>query len=147
MVTTGSLNVQSGVVIGGEFVLDMTSITLKDTDNERLLNEIKEDIFSASMYPTSTFVITSVVTTATGMIINGDLTITDQTHPISFPAMLDASEQQVNLQAEFAIDRRIWGLTAFEGIANDYIEYSVDLNFVATPVVDSETVVATGTSN
>lgn len=108
----------------------MDSIVVHDDpNNAMLLKDIKEGIFSASTYPTSTFNITSVVLTATGYTVNGDLTITDQTHPISFPATIHMADENIVLQSAFAIDRRIWGLTALEGIANDYIEYTINLTF------------------
>lgn len=129
--TTGTVDIDSGTIVNGKFVLDMTSITLDDApDNTKLLKEIKEDIFSATKYPTSEFVITSVTTTATGATVQGDLTIAGQTHPIAFPATIVTTDEGTTFEAAFAIDRRIWGLTAFEGIANDYIEYVVNLSFV-----------------
>ena len=128
--TEGSIDIVSGWITSGSFTLDMTSITLDDApDNTKLLNDIKEDIFSATQYPVSQFVITSVVASGADYTVQGNLTIAGQTHPIAFPATILVTDTQTTFQAAFAIDRTIWGLTAFEGIANNYIEYTVNLLF------------------
>lgn len=142
--TEGSVEIVDGIIDSGFFVLDMTSITLDDSpDNTRLLNEIKEDIFSASNYPTSEFTITSVVASGSEFSVQGNLTIAGQTHPIIFPAQIVTTDEETTFKAAFAIDRRVWGLTAFEGIANDYIEYIVDITFAQN--IDTTTI-STGTT-
>ena len=105
--TEGNVSIVSGVITSGSFNLDMTSITLDDIDNAKLLGEIKNDIFSVSTYPTSQFVITTVSASATGYTVQGNLTIAGQTHPIAFPATLTTRDDETRLQAAFAIDRLV----------------------------------------
>lgn len=143
--TEGNVSIVSGVITSGSFNLDMTSITLDDIDNAKLLGDIKNAIFSVSTYPTSQFVITTVSSSATGYTVQGNLTIAGQTHPIAFPATLTTRDDETRLQAAFAIDRLVRWLNAFQGVANDYIEYTVDLIF--SPVVSLPTDVLTGTAS
>ena len=56
----GSMQIEKGVLTGGMFVVDMTSI--KDADgSKRLEGHLNSpDFFDVKKYPTSTFVITSI---------------------------------------------------------------------------------------
>lgn len=92
----GNILFQSGVLefngdklTGGEFVVDMTSITNLDIESEeykqKLIGHLKsDDFFSVSTYPTSKLVLSSVKSMGDGYHVNGKLTIKGKTHPIEF---------------------------------------------------------------
>lgn len=124
---TADLNVTNGM-LNGTFTIDMTTITLKDIESEKLLGEIKENIFSVSQYPTSTFTITNIQNTQEGLMVIGDLTIAGTTNTLSFTPTIEAVKDGFQFKAEFAIDRTLWGITAFENMTSKYIQYNFDLH-------------------
>ncbi|WP_316788629.1 YceI family protein [Pedobacter frigoris] len=83
---SGSLKVDGKSVIGGNFVIDMTSI--KDADgSEKLEGHLKaDDFFGSIKFPTSTFAITKVTGKGANITVSGNLTIKGITKPLSFPA-------------------------------------------------------------
>ena len=133
---TGTVNVKDGFlatkgenVVGGEFTLDMTSIKLLDIKNDKFEGEIRDDFFEAPKYQTAKFVITSVQMTEARAIVKGDLTIKDQTHPIEFPVAFVFGGDKIMGVAELAIDRTMWGLNMWEGMVNNFLEFSINLTW------------------
>lgn len=78
---SGSLILTGGKISGGEFVVDMSSITVLDLPagewNEKLVDHLKsDDFFDSTAHPESKLVITSATTdTAGNVAIKGVLTI------------------------------------------------------------------------
>lgn len=105
-----------GDLAGGKFIIDMEDISstnLPTADlKKNLVDHLKsDDFFSVSNYPTAQFKITSVEKKSeNSYLLTGDLTIRGQTHPISFPAIINISPTEINAQAEFSIDRTVWGI-------------------------------------
>lgn len=83
---SGNLLMNGNKLVGGKFVMDMT--TIKDEGGtaklEGHLNS--EDFFSTEKFPTSTFVITKVSGSGGNVNVLGDLTIKGTTKPVIFPA-------------------------------------------------------------
>jgi polyisoprenoid-binding protein YceI len=113
---SGSVKVQDGKVVGGEVVVDMTTITEKDAGSEEYAAKLvghlmSEDFFKVDSFPTSKIVVKSVE----NGIVNADLTIKDVTKAISFPAEISVSEDAVNVNAKFNINRTDWGVVYGSG--------------------------------
>jgi polyisoprenoid-binding protein YceI len=78
---SGSLTLTAGKISGGEFVVDMTSISVVDLPagewNDNLVGHLKsDDFFGVATYPESKLVITSATTDAIGNVaVKGVLTI------------------------------------------------------------------------
>ncbi len=115
---TGNIKLKSGTLLmesdklkGGNFTIDMTSITNSDIEDEKnsqkLVNHLEsDDFFSVKQYPEATFKITSFVDKGDGnYTINGDLTIKDKTEPITFPAIVMYKNSQVVASAKITFDR------------------------------------------
>ncbi len=93
---SGNILFQSGILefdgdklTGGEFVVDMTSITNSDIESDeykqKLIGHLKsDDFFSVSTYPTSKLILSSVKPMGDGYHVKGKLTIKGKTHPIEF---------------------------------------------------------------
>lgn len=93
---SGNINFKSGVLefegdelAGGEFVVDMNSITctdLKDEGyNQKLVAHLKsDDFFGVESYPVSRLVLTSVEKSSNGYLIHAELTIKSKTNPVEF---------------------------------------------------------------
>lgn len=133
-VQEGTILVDSGHIVGGNFVIDISR--LKDNDlaadpkNQATLEgHLKSpDFFDVEKYPLGNFVITSIVPfisdTAIEVLlpdathtVTGNLTLKDKTKSISFPALLTIDENSVAAQANFNIDRNDWNIN-YKGPGN-----------------------------
>ncbi|SFW73031.1 Polyisoprenoid-binding protein YceI [Sinomicrobium oceani] len=85
----GHLVFEGDKLTGGEFVVDLTTISATDLEGEykdKLDGHLKsEDFFDVQKYPTAKMVITKVKSTGKNAYkVTGDLTIKEKTHPVSF---------------------------------------------------------------
>ena len=153
---SGTVSVENGAVTGGEFNIDMASLTTDKTAVDPSISDGKTsadldthlksaDFFDVAKYPTSSFKITgvtafdatkgeSVIEGATNT-ISGNLTIKDKTVNVTFPAKVTITESGVSIESKFAINREDWGLTyGTDGDAKDWMisqELNIELNIQA----------------
>lgn len=123
----GDVVVNEGKVVGGNFVIDMNTITVTDiTDPEMKANleghlkgataENSDHFFNAGKYPTGTFVITSITEENGAQMVEGNLTIKDITNSVKFPAVITVNENDVTIVTEnFEINRTKWGINYNSG--------------------------------
>ena len=138
----GTLNVKSGEikmkgnqVVGGTFVLDMTSINSTDLTGEyqtKLNNHLKNgDFFEVEKYPTATYKITSVKKNASkdyNFVVNGNLTVKGKTNPVSFPAKITAKNGVVTLESDkFSFDRQKFDVAYKSTMQDVLVKDDVDL--------------------
>ena len=104
---------------GGEFAIDMTSLTdtdLKDAAyNKKLVTHLKsEDFFNAEKFPTAVLKIKSVKSvegfTGPTFEVTGDLTIKGKTNEVKFPAMVQTKDGKTTATANITIDRTKWDI-------------------------------------
>lgn len=139
----GTLYVQNGKVTGGNFNIDMNTITVSDLtgeSNQKLTAHLKSnDFFSVANSPTSNFVITEIGPGTNGATntIKGNLTIKGITKPVQFPANIQVNNGKVTANANFNIDRTEYDIKYgsgkfFEGIGDKAIHdnFNIDLNLV-----------------
>lgn len=146
-VTGGSVSAQNGMVTGGEFTLDMTSITVTDLEGDQKSNleghlkgsadDNKNDFFNVADFPTATFAITKVTKKegdpAGNALVYGNLTMKDQTKEVGFTANIDVKDEMVRVSTnEFAINRTDWGIkygspTFVEGLKDKAINDDIKL--------------------
>jgi polyisoprenoid-binding protein YceI len=110
-ISSGSLKVTEGNLVGGSFVIDMNTITNRDVesaeDNAKLVGHLKSaDFFDVENNPTAEFVITKIE----GSNVSGNLTILGNTNEITFPATINVSDAGVEAKAEFTINRTLWNI-------------------------------------
>jgi len=127
-ITDGSVTFADNKIVAGEFMIDMSTIELLDINNESFEAEIRDEFFEAPRYPTTTLMITDSTTQGDQLIVSADLTIKDQTHPITFPVTI-TNNNYPSIKTSFAIDRNIRGLTMWKWSVNDYLEFDLDLKF------------------
>jgi polyisoprenoid-binding protein YceI len=108
-----------------ELVVDTTS--MHTDDSAKLLKHLKSgDFLDVETFPTATFKSTSIAADGKGYTISGDLTLRGKTLPISFPATINVSDKSVQAKAEFAINRKDFGIV-YPGMKDDLIRDNVVL--------------------
>lgn len=123
------------VITGGEFTIDMNSITNTDIKtkkaNNSLVNHLKDpDFFDVKKHPLAKLIIIDVeYFKDKSMRIHANLTLKGITNPIKFNAT--PNYQEKSLTAKFKIDRREWNVnykSKFkDGAISDAIGFEVIL--------------------
>ncbi len=135
----GTVDVQSGSltvgddIISGIIVFDMTSIASEV--GESLDSHLKDlDFFDTDNHPQSILNISGYINGE----IQGDLTIKGITQPVSLPAEITTTESDMNISAEFSLDRTLWEVnynsaSVFGDLGDTFINDSIDfrVNIVA----------------
>jgi len=106
----GNLLLEEGKLVGGNFTIDMSTITNSDLEGEykgKLEGHLKsDDFFGVETYPTATLTITKVEPQGGNTYqITGDLTIKNKTNQIQFPATVNAQGNRVTADASITVDR------------------------------------------
>jgi polyisoprenoid-binding protein YceI len=106
--------------------IDMKSVF---TDADGLTEHLQTgDFFEVEKFPKSTFVSTKIVAdTAKGAdsyTVTGDLEMRGQKKSVEFPAKITVSDTEVGVDAEFAINRKDFGIV-YAGKADDLIRDNV----------------------
>jgi polyisoprenoid-binding protein YceI len=110
-IKAGSLLVKDGKLTGGNFAIDTTSIKILDitdpaTNTQFAGHLFSEDFFAIDQFPEATFDITGVAHPTNGIIqITGNLTIKGITHPVSFPADVNITEESITASGKILVDR------------------------------------------
>jgi len=123
---TGVLKLKSGEVMvdgdkitGGNFIIDMSTMTNSDLDAEggaKLVGHLSSpDFFDVAKYPTSKFEITKVTKLAgnpdANCMVYGNLTMMGQTKEIGFKANAKVGPNRVSVSTgDFTIDRTDFGI-------------------------------------
>lgn len=121
---SGSVTVPGGDINAGYVALeiDLTSIW---SDNERLTGHLKSpDFFEVETYPTTTFHSTSLAQNGDEWTITGNLNLHGVEKSISFPAAIELTESGLSVNAEFALNRKDFGI-AYAGQPDNLIRDEV----------------------
>jgi polyisoprenoid-binding protein YceI len=139
---SGSLVIEEGELLDGEFVIDMNSIVnvdMKGTDGAgKIEGHLKSaDFFDVAKYPTSKFVITSVEESEDGKLdVTGKLTIKDVTKSITIPATISTEDGITTFESEtFKINRTDFNVkygskSFFDNLKDKFIDDIMELSFV-----------------
>ena len=111
----GSLIVKDGLLTGGSFTMDMTSIKVTDLAPEyagKLEGHLKSsDFFESGVHPTAQLVVTEAVHTGDlGFDVKANLTIRGITQPIQFKAYLKPSGKTYTATADIKVDRTLFDI-------------------------------------
>lgn len=148
----GTIDIQDGQIMvtgdeitGGTVVINMNSIAVTDEgmDEESRTNlenhlkgtvEGKEtDFFNVEKYPTATFEITGISESNGQKMLQGNLTIKDETKHVEFPVTTNVQENMLSLESEtFTIDRTNWGVnygskSVFDNLGDKFISDDMEL--------------------
>jgi polyisoprenoid-binding protein YceI len=124
---TGYLNLKKGFIkldenneiAGGEFVIDMNTITVTDLEGEgkeKLEGHLKGtvegqegDFFNVNKYPEGKFVVTGMEVADGKTWLQGNLTLKETTRNVKFPVNMSLDGDKMILQSEeFNINRTEW---------------------------------------
>ena len=142
-VKSGELTFTDGLLSGGSFVIDMTTIDCSDLQGEwkdKLVGHLKSpDFFDVQNHPTSTFNITRVIPQGAGRYkVEGNIEIKKFKKDIRFVANVTEDAGSIKATAAFQLDRTDYevkyGSGTFFGNLGDktiYDEFDMTINLVA----------------
>lgn len=139
----GTIDLESGYIlmedekiVGGEFVMDMSTIEVTDLSGEskgKLEGHLKsDDFFGIENHPTAKLVITSAASKGNGKYgIVGDLTIKNETHPITFDLVMNGDTASTQLTIDRSKYNVRYGSGSFFDNLGDktiYDNFELDVN-------------------
>lgn len=153
----GTISIQDGQLMAtneevksGQVIIDMNTIEVTDEgmaeeDRNNLENHLKgtvegkeTDFFNVNEYPTATFEITGVTEENGQKMLQGNLTIKDETKNIQFPVNTSIGENELTLESQtFTIDRTDWGVnygskSVFDNLGDNFISDDMELTINVT---------------
>ena len=130
---SGSLAFENEKLVGGSFIMDMTSITCTDLDGEyknKLEGHLKsDDFFGVSKYATSTLELVSVKSVGKNVYdVKGKLTIKQITKPISFKVSVYGKKTNASIKVDRTdFDIKYGSGSYFDDLADNLIYDEFDL--------------------
>lgn len=115
-IANGFINIVDNTIVGGEIQIDMTSIVITDIENKKdhddFLAHLKnDDFFSVDKFKTAKLTITGSSKIETNKFkLDGNLTIKDITHPVSFLATVEVFTDFLHSLGEMVIDRTLYNI-------------------------------------
>lgn len=131
----GFLMMENNELVGGEFIVDMTTIEVLDLTGEnkqKLEGHLSsDDFFGVKAHPTAKLVLKTIAKKSNSVYgVSGDLTIKGKTNPIAFDLEMDKNEAE----AELVIDRTKYDIKYGSGSFFDnlgdktiYDEFELDI--------------------
>lgn len=124
---TGTLRLEDGVMrleggrVGGEFLIDLTSLANTDLEDPTLAEMLvqhllSDDFLFAERFPKAHFrieqaeALPGVSPGAVNCHLRGELELRGRIEPLAFPATLSTLEDGIAAEAHFDLDRTRWGL-------------------------------------
>jgi len=109
-----------------KIVIQMAS-TFSD-DKDLTVKLIGKEFFEAETYPTATFLATSIEGSGEEFNVSGNLTLHGVTKNLTFPALVELSDDSLIAEAEFSIDRKDFEIN-YDGLADNVINDGVLMLF------------------
>lgn len=145
----GRLDIDGGRLLGGAFLVDMTSITVNRTGrgdgNSQLARHLSSaDFFDVIEYPYASLYITHVAGDISDMEITGDMTIKGITQEITFPAqMTEEGDEYMTFEGLLTIDRssfdvRFGSPSFFNNLGDNAIDDEFTLEVMLHVMLDEE---------
>ncbi|SFR31712.1 Polyisoprenoid-binding protein YceI [Robiginitalea myxolifaciens] len=130
---SGALMFEDGALVGGEFSVNMTTLTATDLEGDsraKLVGHLKsDDFFSVEKYNESTLVFTGIKSTGKNSYeVTGDLTIKGITKPVTFDLSVYGSKATATLKVDrAAYDVRYGSGSFFDNLGDKTIYDEFDL--------------------
>ena len=126
----GSMTLDGILITSGEFVVDMTSIKVLDTESGKLHNHLhSKDFFNTAAFPEAKLTVTgSTKLDDKDIDVQGNLTIVGKSNPITFTAKIAAHTNDVIIyNANVKIDRTKYGIDYRSSLGDAFIDDNFDL--------------------
>lgn len=129
----GTLLFEGNKLKGGNFIVDMTSLTTTDLEGEwkgKLEGHLKsEDFFGVTNHPIASLNITDVQNNGGHYMVTGDLTIKDITNPVTFDMIVDENSAKASLKIDRSkFDIRYGSPSFFNNLKDKAIYDEFELN-------------------
>lgn len=132
---SGNVMMKGNNIVGGTFLLDMTSINDEDLTGEyqaKLNGHLKTgDFFETEKYPTASYTITSVTKNNDKIypyLVKGNLTAKGVTKTVNFPAMIGINKGLLTLKSnKFSFNRQDFGIAYQSTMKDVFVKDEVDL--------------------
>ena len=130
---SGNLTFEADKLVGGEFVINMTTITNTDLEGDykgKLEGHLKsDDFFGVTTFPTATLVFKDVKSTGkNSYAVTGDLTIKGITNPVSFDISIYGSKATASVKIDRTkFDVRYGSTSFFDNLKDKAIYDEFDL--------------------
>jgi polyisoprenoid-binding protein YceI len=139
-VKSGNVVLKGNQIVGGSFVLDMTSINATDLSGEyqqKLNGHLKNgDFFEVEKFPTGTFKITSVKKNndkTYNSLVTGTLTVKGKTNAVSFPAKITNANGAVTIESnKFSFDRQKFDVAYKSTMQDVFVKDDIDMTVKVT---------------
>jgi polyisoprenoid-binding protein YceI len=134
-VKSGYIELKNDQIVAGNFVIDMTTITNTDLEdegyNQKLVGHLKsDDFFGVEKFPTANFVVTKSSKFTNGKAtITGDITIKGKTESISFEVVRAGNEYTGKIDIDRSkFDVRYGSDSFFDNLGDKVIDDIFTLN-------------------
>lgn len=130
---SGNLTFEADKLVGGEFVIDMTTIITTDLEGDykgKLEGHLKsDDFFGVTTFPTATLVFKDVESTGkNSYAVTGDLTIKGIKNPVSFDISIYGSKATASVKIDRTkFDVRYGSTSFFDNLKDKAIYDEFDL--------------------
>jgi polyisoprenoid-binding protein YceI len=133
-IKSGTIRVDGGKLVGGNFVINVAGMKVTDAAGDRLQGHLSSaDFFDISKFGEATFNITSVkYITDNKVSITGDLSLKGIKAPVTFPATIRSAERNDKekgffAEAFFPFDRTVFGINYGIGAVDTEVQLAIHL--------------------
>ncbi len=137
---SGSLQMDGSKIVGGEFVMDMTSIKNTDITSDKYRGDLEkhlksDDFFGVSNFPESQFVVSETKKLDNGKtLIMGEISIKGITKPLEFEVDSHQHGDSFHVSGMMVIDRTLFGIkygsgSFFDNLGDKTIYNDFELKF------------------
>lgn len=150
---SGTARVEDGKLVGGEFQIDMTTISVRDLEdpkyNKKLTDHLhSNDFFSTDSHPVAVFKINSAepipnaAPAAPNYNVKGTLSVKGITNEVSFPAHVTIQGNEARASGTAVLDRTKWNVRYnsgkfFSGLGDKLIYDDFEVAIDVTGTVQS----------
>jgi len=112
----GSIEIKNNRLVSGEFIVDMKTIKVMDIKDSPWGKKLEahlhsKDFFDTENHPEAHFSLHSVKMKNNNLLISGDLTIKDITHPLDFNCEVTHAKNSSSAKGQMKIDRTLYDIT------------------------------------
>lgn len=142
--SNGSFEITDGSITGGNFTIDMNSITVTDLEGEDKMKlethlkgtgekESEDHFFNVTKFPTGNFKMLNAEPESGAYFVKGILTLKEISKEINFAAEITITDTEIKLISDpFKINRTTWNVnyaskSIFDNLKDQFIDDEIEL--------------------